>query len=451
MISLKRSRRAFALASASALALAMASTGIVAASAGASPSTPGVTAKTITIGASVPLSGVASSYADVSGAANAVFKYIDKKGGVNGRQIKYIRLDDCYGLAAYGLGCTAGASTTTLSVNQQLVAQDHVFATVGSLGTAAQMSVMSYLKQNGVPQLFVASGSISWNQPKTFPNLVGYQTSYVVEGKIFANYIKKNLSGQTIGFIGQNDDVGADGLLGLQDGGITIPSADNLSYNAADAITGSSSDLVADVSTLAANKVPVVVLYATPGFTTGILEIAHQLGYSPQWIITSVGSDPLSVNTPLEAGATTFSYFPAVTNTSDPWIPWVRKVLLADPADFPNFTSSSVLSGNELYGAGYALAFAQALKAEGKNVTRAGFMKTLLSTNFDTPAITPLKYSASNHQGMLGVSLATITPNGTSVPVSYKLSGGVYTSNNTASTPLTKANPIVDPIPAWLK
>ena len=66
-------------------------------------------------------------------AANAVFKWVNAQGGVNGRQIKYIRLDDCYDLAAYGLGCTAGASVTTLSQNQVLVAQDHVFATVGSL------------------------------------------------------------------------------------------------------------------------------------------------------------------------------------------------------------------------------------------------------------------------------------------------------------------------------
>jgi ABC-type branched-subunit amino acid transport system substrate-binding protein len=424
---------------------------MVGASAGASTSTPGVTAKTITIGASVPLSGVAASYAQVSAAANAVFKYIDKKGGVNGRQIKYIRLDDCYGLAAYGLGCTAGASTTTLSVNQQLVAQDHVFATVGSLGTAAEMSVMSYLKQNGVPQLFVNSGSHEWNQASAFPDLTGFQTSYIAEGKIFARYIQTHLAGQTVGFIGQNDDFGADGLLGLQDGGITIPSADNLTYNAADAITGSSSDLVADVSTLAANKVPVVVLDSVPGFTTGILGIAHQLGYSPQWIISSVGSDPLSVNTPLEAGAITLSYFPSVTTTSDPWIPWIRKVLLADPTDFPTFTSSSVLSGNELYGAGYALAFAETLKAEGKNVTRAGFMKSLLSTKLATPAITPLKYSASNHQGLLGGAIATINPNGTSAPVDYTLSSGVFTSNNNAGTPVSGANQIIDPIPAWLK
>jgi ABC-type branched-subunit amino acid transport system substrate-binding protein len=167
----------------------------------------------------VPLSGIAASYASVSAAANAVFKYIDKLGGINGRKIKYIRLDDCYGLAAYGLGCTAGASTTPLSNNQELLAQDHVFATVGSLGTAAEMSVMSYLRQNNVPQLFVNSGSVEWNQPSSFPELFGYQTSYVAEGKIFAKYIKANFPTDTIGFIGQNDDFGATGLEGLKDGG----------------------------------------------------------------------------------------------------------------------------------------------------------------------------------------------------------------------------------------
>jgi len=441
----------FTLVSASALALAVASTGMMGASAGASPSTPGVTAKTITIGASVPLSGVAASYADVSASANAVFKYIDKKGGVNGRQIKYIRLDDCYGLAAYGLGCTAGASTTPLSVNQQLVAQDHVFATVGSLGTAAEMSVMSYLKQNAVPQLFVASGSISWNQPKAFPDVTGFEPSYVVEGKIFARYIKQHYSTDTIGFIGQNDDLGAYGLLGVQDGGITIPSADNLTYNAADAITGSTSDLVADVSALAANMVPVVVVFAVPGFTAGILAIAHQLGYSPQWIISSVGSNPLTVNTPLEANAVTVNYFPNVNDNADPWIPWLRKVLLSDPTDFPNFTSKSVISYDTLYGASYALAFAETLKAEGKNVTRAGFLKKLFSTKLDTPSITPLKYTAGNHQGLQGASISIVTPNGTSAPIYSTNQGGVFTSTQSASSGLTGAATVIDPIPAWLK
>ena len=84
----KRNRRVAALLCSSALALATASTGLIGASAGASTSTPGVTATSITIGASVPLSGIAASYASVSAAANAVFKYIDKLGGINGRKIK---------------------------------------------------------------------------------------------------------------------------------------------------------------------------------------------------------------------------------------------------------------------------------------------------------------------------------------------------------------------------
>jgi ABC-type branched-subunit amino acid transport system substrate-binding protein len=399
------------------------------------------------------LSGIAATYAPVSAAANAVFKWVNAHGGVNGRKIKYIRLDDCYDLASYGLGCTAGASVTTLSQNQVLVAQDHVFATVGSLGTAAEESVESYLKQNGVPQLFVNSGSKAWDDPSQYPDLFGYQTSYNAEGKIFAKFIKTHYSGQTVGFIGQNDDFGANGLLGLEDGGITVASANSLTYNAADAITGSTSDIQADVATLQANKAQVVVLDSVPGFTTGILEVAHALGYSPTWIISSVGADPTSVDFAGEAGAYTLDYFPSVTDTGDPWIPWIRKVLLADKSDFPKFTSGSVLTGNELYGVGFGVAFVEALKAEGKTVTRAGFVKTLLTTTFSDPAITPLKYSGSNHQGLTGGVIAKIDANGSNAPIyATPVNGTVFTTGNSKSSPLkTTTRLTISPIPSWLK
>jgi ABC-type branched-subunit amino acid transport system substrate-binding protein len=399
------------------------------------------------------LSGIAASYAPVSAAANAVFKWVDAHGGVNGRKIKYIRLDDCYDLASYGLGCTAGASVTTLSQNQVLVAQDHVFATVGSLGTAAEESVESYLKQNGVPQLFVNSGSKAWDDPSQYPDLFGYQTSYNAEGKIFAHFIKTHFAGETVGFIGQNDDFGANGLLGLTDGGINIASANSLTYNAADAITGSSSDIQADVGTLQADKCQVVVLDSVPGFTTGILEVAHALGYSPTWIISNVGADPTSVNFVGEAGAYTLDYFPSVTDTGDPWIPWIRQVLLADKSDFPTFTKSSILTGNELYGAGFAVAFVEALKAEGKTVTRAGFVKAMKSTTFADPAITPLKYSASNHQGLQGGVIAKIDANGSKAPVKgTPINGTVFTTGNSKASPLkTTTRLTISPIPSWLK
>jgi branched-chain amino acid transport system substrate-binding protein len=441
------------LLSVSALALGGITTGLLSSSAGAAGATPGVTANSITIGATVPLSGIAATYAPVSAAANAVFKWVNAHGGVNGRKIKYIRLDDCYDLASYGLGCTAGASVTTLSQNQVLVAQDHVFATVGSLGTAAEESVESYLKQNGVPQLFVNSGSKAWDDPSKYPDLFGYQTSYNAEGKIFAKYIKTHDAGKTVGFIGQNDDFGANGLLGLEDGGVSVASANSLTYNAADAITGSTSDIQADVATLQANKAQVVVLDSVPGFTTGILEVAHALGYSPTWIISSVGADPTSVNYAGEAGAITLDYFPSATDTGDPWIPWVRTVLLADKSDFPKFTSGSVLTGNELYGVGFAVAFVEALKAEGKTVTRAGFVKALSTTTFADPAITPLKYSASNHQGLTGGVIAKIDANGSSAPIyATPVNGTVFTTGNSKSSPLTTTTRLtISPIPSWLK
>ncbi len=446
-------RRPLTLISALALSMAGLSTGLLASNASAAGSTPGVTANSITIGATVPLSGIAASYAPVSAAANAVFKWVDSHGGINGRQIKYIRLDDCYDLASYGLGCTAGASVTTLSQNQVLVAQDHVFATVGSLGTAAEESVESYLKQNGVPQLFVNSGSKAWDDPSQYPNLFGFQTSYNAEGKIFAKYIKTHYAGETVGFIGQNDDFGANGYLGLQDGGINIASANHLSYNAADAVTGSTSDIQADVGTLAQNKVQVVVLDSVPGFTNGILEVAKALGYSPTWIISSVGADPTSVDNPSEAGAITLDYFPSVQDTGDPWIPWIRQVLSADKADFPTFNASSILTGNELYGVGYAVAFAETLKAEGRNVTRAGFVKTLESATLSDPSITPLQYSKSNHQGLQGGVIAKIAANGSSAPVVADLTNTtVFTTGNSAASPLkTSTKLTISPIPSWLK
>jgi ABC-type branched-subunit amino acid transport system substrate-binding protein len=447
-----RLRRSLTLVSISALSLGMVSTGLLMSSASAASPTPGVTSSTITIGATVPLSGVAASYASVSAAANAVFKWVDAHGGVNGRKIRYIQLDDCYDLAAFGHGCTQPASVTTLSQNQVLVAQDHVFATVGSLGTAAEESVMNYLRSNHVPQLFVASGSKAWNQGRKYPDLFGFQTGYIAEGKIFAKFIKAHYAHDTIGFIGQNDDFGADGYLGLKDGGVHIAAANHLSYNAGDAITGSTSDITADVETLQANKAKVVVLDSVPGFTNAILLTAKQLGYAPKWIISSVGSDPTSVNTVGEANATTLDYFPAVTNNSDPWIPWVRKVLLADRADFPTFTRASVLTGNELYGAGYAITFVEALKAEGRVVTRPGLIKALLTTKFSTPAIVPLKYSKTNHQGLQGGALATILPNGSKPPIEGRLDGKlVYTTGNAKGSAIVTTRAHITPIPAWLK
>ena len=276
----------------SAGAALMLCTGLVAAgssianNAGAATKVPGVTSTQITIGATVPLTGIAASgYDEVANAAGAVFKWVNAHGGVNGRKIKYVLKDDCYGTP--GFGCTGNPST---------VAQTHallsipVFATVGSLGTPTQDSVRSLLKANKVPQLFVNSGSQDWNNPGTYPGLYGWQPSYNEESKIFGKYINATYPGANVCFLGQGDDFGTDGLAGLVAGGVSPTVEDLYSVDALVATSGTS--IAPYISAFQSAKCTVVVLDSIPGATEAALGAALQLSYSPHW------SSPASVRTP---------------------------------------------------------------------------------------------------------------------------------------------------------
>ena len=447
-----RIRRAATLASASALTLVMLSTGL-ALSAGAA-STPGVTAHTVTIGATVPLSGIAAGYAEVSAATAAVFDYVNKHGGVNGRRIIYLRKDDCYNINA--LGCTAGVGNTpTLTQTQTLVTQDHVFAEVGSLGTAAQDSVIGYLNQNQVPDLFVASGSSDWNQAR-YPLLFGYQA----EGKILARWILGHKKGATVGVIGQGDDFGANGLAGLLAGGLSIATKDQLTYSPLDGVTGNFSDITQALTTLKGDNATVVVLDSIPPLTSYIMAAANKMSYSPQWVVSSVGSDPSSVNNPLLANAITLDPYPAANNVLNPWNAWLRKIITTEKnsrAWFPNFYSGPFkgdLDGNMVYGASEGVAFVEALHALGKNVTRAGIVKAMMTTHFATPSLTPLSYSRTNHQGLQGGSIARIVPNAdpTQPPHFAALVGNAeYTTGDYANSPIIVSKQKITPIPGYIK
>jgi branched-chain amino acid transport system substrate-binding protein len=415
----------------------------------AATATPGVTAKQVTIGATVPLTGIASAgYSDVAKAANAVFKYVDSKGGVNGRMIKFVIKDDCYGTP--GFGCTGNPST---------VAQTHallgvpVFATVGSLGTPTQDSVRSLLKANGVPQLFVNSGSVDWNNPSQYPGLFGWQPSYNEESKIFAKYINATYPSANVCFLGQADDFGSDGLAGLVAGGVT-PSDTQL-YSVPALVATSGSSIAPYIERFQTDKCTVVVLDTIPGATDAVLGAALKLGYAPHWVISSVGSDPVTVDAAFaslpipdpEIGAVSFGYLPASTDP-DAWNAWMIKVLLKDKADFPNFTATSPVTGNMSYGVGWGVAFVEALKAAGRNFTRASFLKVLTSTTFkQTPALLPLRYTANDHQGLNGGYLTTIASATQTSPVN----GTVYMTDSSTTGPVKTVPRTSAVIPSWLR
>ena len=168
---------------------------------------PGITAKTILVGGTTPLSGTDFAYAAVARGANAYFKYVNSRGGVNGRTITYKTVDDAYDPAQ------------TVQATQQLVEQDKVFAIFNSLGTEHNVATRDYLNAARVPQLFVASGATTFGRDyKEYPWTIGFQPSYRAEGWIYGTYLARSKPGAKVGVLFQNDDYGKELLAGLRQG-----------------------------------------------------------------------------------------------------------------------------------------------------------------------------------------------------------------------------------------
>src|SRR6266849_4785265 len=169
-------------------------------------SAPGITATTITIGSTQPLTGrAAPGYSEISPSSNAYFQYLNAHGGINGRKITYYYYDDGYN------------PTNTASLTRKLILEDKVFAMFSALGTPTHLAVVDYINSQRVPDLFVSTG------PWTF----GWQPDYTIEGKILGQYINQSLSGKKVGYFYQNDEFGTDGVKGLDAslGASSVPDA----------------------------------------------------------------------------------------------------------------------------------------------------------------------------------------------------------------------------------
>ncbi len=160
----------------------------------------------IKIGHTNPYSGPASSYGIIGKAIEAYWKSVNDRGGINGRKITFITLDDGY------------SPPKTVEVVRQLVEQDKVLCTFNTLGTPTNTAIHKYMNQKKVPMLFVATGASKWGNPKEFPWTMGYQPDYHTEGVIYAKHLLANVKDAKIGVLMQNDDYGKDYFGGFKEG-----------------------------------------------------------------------------------------------------------------------------------------------------------------------------------------------------------------------------------------
>jgi branched-chain amino acid transport system substrate-binding protein len=177
----------------------------IAASAQSSP-VPAATEAEIRIGNLMPYTGALAAFATIGRVQGAYFDMINERGGVNGRKIKFISVDD------------SARSREAVERTQELVEQEKVLFMFGSFGTPDNLATRQYLNERKIPQLFIASGGEEWSHPRAFPWTMGWQPPFRAEGRIFANYIQAAYAGQKIAVLWENDQFGRDLFRGLREG-----------------------------------------------------------------------------------------------------------------------------------------------------------------------------------------------------------------------------------------
>ncbi|BEL11410.1 ABC transporter substrate-binding protein [Actinoplanes sichuanensis] len=353
-----------------------------------STNVPGVTDTEIVVGTHMPLTGpAAGGYSKIAPATKAYFDYVNANGGVHGRKITYKIKDDGYNPA------------NTQTVVRELVLQDKVFAILNGLGTPTHTGVLDFLKTNRVPDLFVASGSRSWNQADKYPGTFGFNPDYTVEGKILGTYIKENLAGKKTCFLGQDDDFGRDSLEGVQK--ILGPVAAKESY------VTSNPNVGPQMGALKAAGCEVVVLATVPGFTALSIGTAAKIAFKPQFVVSNVGADPTTVGktlgaaAPLMEGLVAANYLPLNTDEANPWIQLFKKVNA-------EHNGNAEFDNNIVYGMSVGYLFVQALQSAGKDLTREKITEAVQKNGFQGPGLVPLRFSAQDHSGYAGEQLTKV-------------------------------------------
>jgi branched-chain amino acid transport system substrate-binding protein len=347
---------------------------------------PGVTDTAIKIGHSLPMSGPASATAAVGFAEAAYFDKINAEGGINGRKIDLIALDDAYNPAK------------TVEQTRKLVEQEGVFLIFATQGTPGNVAIQKYLTSQKVPQIFLGSGASRWNDPAHFPWTVPGLPSYVAEARIFAKYILATKSDAKIAILYQNDDFGRDYLRGVKEG--LGDKADKMlvgvqSYEATDPTVSS------QVISLQASGADAFVIGAIPVPAAQAIHKAFDLGWHPTIFSTYIAN---SVATTLKAAG--FEQSTGVMSTffaRDPTDPqWRDDPVMKDYQAWLKTYAASLNPVDQQNATGYTLAqlLVEVLKRCGDKLTRANVIEQATHlTDLSLPMLLP------------GVTI-TLTPTG---------------------------------------
>ena len=337
---------------------------------------PGVTASEILFGQTMPYSGPASSYGTIGKSADAYFQMINDQGGVNGRKLRMLSLDDGY------------LPPKTVELTRRMIEEDKVAFLFNCLGTPTNNATRKYTNSKKVPVLFVATGATQFGDREHYPWTLGWQPTYQVEGRIYARYILRTLPEAKVGVLYQGDDSGRDYFKGMKDG--LGEAADRLivattTYEVSDPTVDS------QILTLRDKGAEVLFMTGIPKFNAMAIRKAYDIGWKPKlFFISSTGSSVATAIVPAgvekAVDVITASYLKDPTDTqwaADPgfveWKGWLAKY----------YPGADVTDVNNAYGYTCAQTLVQVLKQCGDDLSRENLMRQATNLDMALPMLQP--------------------------------------------------------------
>jgi len=337
---------------------------------------PGVTDKEILFGQTMPYSGPASSYGTIGKSADAYFKMINEQGGIDGRMLRMITLDDGY------------VPPKTVELTRRLIEEDKVAFLFNTLGTPTTNATRKYVNSKKVPQLFIASGATQFGDREHFPWSLGWQPTYQVEGRIYAKHILQTAPDAKIGVLYQGDDSGRDYFKGIKDG-LGEANAKMIIATATYEVT----DPTVDSQILELHDKGADVLFMTgiPRFNAMAIRKAADIGWKPRlFYISSTGSSVATAIVPAgvdkAVGVITASYLKDPTDkqwATDPgFVEW--KAFMAK-----YYPAGDLTDVNNVYGYSCAQTLVATLKQCGKDLSRENILRQATNLDFALPMLQP--------------------------------------------------------------
>ncbi len=356
--------------------------------------TPGVTATEIKIGNTSPYSGPGSTYGVLGKLESAFFGMVNEQGGVSGRKINYISLDDGY------------SPPKTLEQTRRLVEEENVAFTFATLGTPTNSAIVRYMNQKKIPHLFLATGADKWGDYKATPWTIGWQPSYRTEAQIYAKHILKEKPNAKIAMLYQNDDFGKDYLLGFKD--VLGDKFDKMVVTAAYEATDPTAD--SQLTTLKASGADVLMVAALPKMSAQAIRKVHDMAWTPMFVMSNVSISVGAVMIP--AGAENGIGIISGAFVKDPSDPtWANDAGMNEWRAFMNkyMPGADQSDNNYVVAYGFSKTILQVLKQCNGDFSRENIMAQANNLHdLDIPVLLPglkINTSPTNHHPVRAMQL----------------------------------------------